>query len=696
MMTLDAPQLDDRTFQQIVDEARKRIPHYCPEWTDHNVSDPGIMLIELFSYMAEMLIYRMNQVPDLHYIKFMELFGVQRKPPQPASAPVTFWLSSPQTRWGAAQQSDNVVIPAGTEVSTTQTETQRPVVFATERAFALHAPKLATVGSVRQEQPDRFIEHSVLYESSHVNHDIPIFSARPQQGDALYFGFENDLSHHVLRLGFRVQELGGSGLNEKKPPWVWEVFTEAVRTESAGAAPAGTWVACEVDEANNDEVNNSLGGFNQSGYIQLFLPAMGEHTVHERQRFWLRVRLTAAQKGDEGTYGTSPRVHALTEVATVGCTVDASHAQLVHGEVLGVSNGLPGQRFHLQMTPLLPRQPDEQLCLRTEGKQAETWQEGADFVDKSAADRCYTLDSITGELRFGPTIRLPTGEIKQHGAVPPFGAELVMSRYRHGGGLTGNLEAGALNTLKTSIPYISHVQNQRRAAGGLDAQSLGELKLEMPHLLRTRQRAVTAEDFEFLVLHEFSGTVGRAKALATDPDGDGVVEVRIIPRVAQPHGFMAEEDLMASDQQCGEVQRFLDKRRLLTTRLRVRPAALTWVAAEVTVHVAPGADVPALRNLLWWRLHRFLNPLIGGFDGAGWPFGRPLRAWEVAQFLRDSDRVPGQEMETAPLRWIEELNVALYYARPGGEKSGDAVAEVEVTSDSAIASGKHHLGFTRS
>jgi predicted phage baseplate assembly protein len=80
-MSLAAPKLDDRTFQQLVDEAKKKIPHYTKEWTDHNVSDPGVTLIELFAWMTETMLYRLNRVPDLHYVKFMEMFGITLKPP---------------------------------------------------------------------------------------------------------------------------------------------------------------------------------------------------------------------------------------------------------------------------------------------------------------------------------------------------------------------------------------------------------------------------------------------------------------------------------------------------------------------------------------------------------------------------------------------------------------------------------------
>ncbi len=64
-MVLPTPKLDDRTFQDLVNETKRLIPRYCPEWTDHNVSDPGIALLELFAYMVDILLYRVNRVPEL-------------------------------------------------------------------------------------------------------------------------------------------------------------------------------------------------------------------------------------------------------------------------------------------------------------------------------------------------------------------------------------------------------------------------------------------------------------------------------------------------------------------------------------------------------------------------------------------------------------------------------------------------------
>jgi predicted phage baseplate assembly protein len=67
-MALPAPNLDDRRFQDLVDDAKRMVMRRCPEWTDHNVSDPGVTLIETFAFMTDQLLFRLNQVPDRLYV----------------------------------------------------------------------------------------------------------------------------------------------------------------------------------------------------------------------------------------------------------------------------------------------------------------------------------------------------------------------------------------------------------------------------------------------------------------------------------------------------------------------------------------------------------------------------------------------------------------------------------------------------
>src|SRR3954453_22930297 len=90
-------------------------------WTDHNVSDPGVTLIETFAYMVDQLLYRLNRVPDRNHIAFLELLGLHLYPPTAAQVDLTFWLSAPQA--------EPVSIPVGTEVATVRTEMDDAVVF---------------------------------------------------------------------------------------------------------------------------------------------------------------------------------------------------------------------------------------------------------------------------------------------------------------------------------------------------------------------------------------------------------------------------------------------------------------------------------------------------------------------------------------------------------------------------------------
>ena len=83
-MALISPILDDRTYEQLREELVKRIPVYAPEWTDHNESDPGIALLELFAYLGESVLYRFNQIPDTTKIEFLRLLGVAPRTARPA------------------------------------------------------------------------------------------------------------------------------------------------------------------------------------------------------------------------------------------------------------------------------------------------------------------------------------------------------------------------------------------------------------------------------------------------------------------------------------------------------------------------------------------------------------------------------------------------------------------------------------
>src|SRR5512143_1695631 len=125
---IPAPRLDDRGFDDIVAEAIRLIPRYCPEWTNHNTADPGITLIELAAWMTDIILYRLNRVPEKNYIAFLNLLGIKLKPPQAARALLTF---------GLAEGAEKQIIREGTSVATPQAADEETVIFETTRELTV-------------------------------------------------------------------------------------------------------------------------------------------------------------------------------------------------------------------------------------------------------------------------------------------------------------------------------------------------------------------------------------------------------------------------------------------------------------------------------------------------------------------------------------------------------------------------------
>src|SRR2546430_1351550 len=94
-MPITVPNLDDRRYRQLLDEALARIPVHTPEWTNFNESDPGVTLLELFAFLTESLLFRCNQIPERNRQKFLQLLGVALRPASSARGIVTFSNENP-------------------------------------------------------------------------------------------------------------------------------------------------------------------------------------------------------------------------------------------------------------------------------------------------------------------------------------------------------------------------------------------------------------------------------------------------------------------------------------------------------------------------------------------------------------------------------------------------------------------------
>jgi hypothetical protein len=108
-MPLHVPNLDDRTYDGMLEQVRRKIAQYCPDWTDLGPSDPGSVLLEAFTFLTDQMIYRLNRLPEKAYLEFLKLMGLKRQPPAAAGAVLRFSVESPLVQ--------PVEIPRGTRVT---------------------------------------------------------------------------------------------------------------------------------------------------------------------------------------------------------------------------------------------------------------------------------------------------------------------------------------------------------------------------------------------------------------------------------------------------------------------------------------------------------------------------------------------------------------------------------------------------
>ncbi len=708
--------LDDRSFNDLLQECLLRIPRYCPEWTNHNPSDPGITIIELFAWLTDQMLWRFNQVPRRNYVAFLELLGIRLEAPSPAQTEVTFYLSR--------EEQDIRVIDAGTEVATERTETEEAVIFSTDNDLIIGHPQIPRTFTLppHPENLGQAIDPSsdVIDDPKEVSPNNPLALFENRQGTAdstgssVYFVLtgtdpnppdagnavneRKGLEGNVLALHFQGERAGGIGSSLESPPREWEAWN----TKNECWQPI---LKSEADDGTD--------GFNfdqtaaQGADVILHLPVDCTPFDFETdyRGYWLR----CVHRPKGGTpYMQSPRI---TRVAArfIGGTVRASQcAWTSEPEFLGVSDGKPGQRFVLQNCPVLARDREKQefvvisppgqfvatLQSHQENNQTndnndnndaqnndqnnqrwqEVWQEVKDFADSSAQDAHYIIDDLTGTVQFGPMVREP-GELRdrsqdriqrqlmngnavqqlraadapqdsqttserlnsrQYGKIPPKGYEIYMYRYRWGGGKQGNVKARSLTKLMKALPRVKEVVNHRPAIGGRDAESLEDAVMRVPSWLRSRERAVTAEDFEYIALT--TGGVARACCLDAQQTGNaGVVTLLVIPEITltnEGREGIDPQDLQLEGDLPKRLETQLKQCKLLGTDIKIRSPRYVGVKVVVRLFIEPQYENSRGQRQLQQRvkaaLYRFLNPITGGIQGRGWGFGQGVRRFEIA------------------------------------------------------------------
>ncbi len=255
-----------------------------------------------------------------------------------------------------------------------------------------------------------------------------------------------------------------------------------------------------------------------------------------------------------------------------------------------------------------------------------------------------------------------------------------MPLYRTGGGPRGNVSAHTITDMRTPIPAVDRVENRRPALGGVAGETVDEAKERGPLLLRTRDRAVTAEDYEELALRA-APSIARVRCVpATTPEESGGVRVLVVPAaVADEQGRLRFEDLIPREAALERITALLDRTRPVGARLLVEPPFYQGVTIVARLAAKPRADGERLEREAVTALNRYFDPVTGGPDSTGWPFGRPVHAGEVYAVLQG---LRGTEL-------VED--VKLFGADPVTGKRGDPVQRLDLDAHGLVFSYQHQV-----
>ena len=653
------PKLDDRTYEDLVQELRTRVARYTPEWrpgwTDVNDSDPGVTLAQMFAWLSEMLLYRMNRVPALSYLKFLQLIGVELRPAEPAKAEVTLPVDPKFAQ-------PTVQVRARTQLSAEAADAGPPLIFETTRALVAFRAQLT---SVLRSDPDTGFKELI---DSNVQGTQPFepFGTRAPQDAFLALGFE-DLADPptVLPAPLPGETLDLAIVAAGEDQGVSSVTCSGATSASHSPATL-TW---EYHDGARWQpltlLKDETLALTRSGHVRLKLPAKGiplaaqtHLTVDDlTPRFWLRVRIVKTQ------YEKPPRLLAIRTN-----TVAVEQAETIRDEVLGGSDGSRYQRFRLANRPVVAGSLKLEIRVSDEGP--EPWHETADLSRATATENAYELNRTTGEVRTGDGIH---GNVPVAYAEEP-GSNVVAREYRFGGGRRGNVANGAIATLVTAVDGIDQagVGNLEPAHSGGDEEELEEAKRRAPSTLRSRQRAVTASDFEYLA--QQAGNIKRAKALpGYHPDYPRLNLPGLVSVIVVPDADEGNPRPMPSDGTLRNVCSYLDERRLLTTEVLVLKPTYQEVTVVAEIVALDAADSTQVHDGIADALEDYFHPLRGGEDGSGWPFGGSIYYSRVYQRVSG---VPG-------VASIERLTIVV----DGEEK--ERCTDVTIAPNGLLSSGEH-------
>lgn len=472
------------------------------------------------------------------------------------------------------------------------------------------------------------------------------FTPKSDESPALYLGFADKLPNDLIGLFFQMdEELGLGSLPSDEADVITPELTQ-YETMKKMAWESEQRVVWEFYNGKTWEplpVTDDTSSFTGSGFVQFIAPDnMAKVQKFTEEKFWIRARL------EMGGYVRFPRIRRI-----LSNVVEAFHHQTIVDEVLGNGDGSPLQQFKLLHGPVLegetldvrerqaPRDEDVAdlgpgAVRKVEPDNADSnevwvrWKRVDSFFESTPTSRHYTLDYLTGVVAFGDGRR---------GMTPPDARNgVVMRTYRIGGGAAGNVNAGTVTSLVRALSYVDTVTNPMQATGGSDREGVEEAKARAPYTIKSRDRAVTAEDFEMLALRA-STSLARAKCVP-DRSNRGEITLVLIPK-AETRSDDLTKRLLPSHEIMRYIKRYLDERRLVGTVVNVIKPRYKDLSLKITLLRRTVGTSDRLRREIELKVRRFLHPLLGGKDGKGWEFGRPVLKSDLVHHIEEIPGVDG-------------------------------------------------------
>ncbi|WP_284741591.1 putative baseplate assembly protein [Amycolatopsis sp. RTGN1] len=612
----EQPELVDATREAVRAAVRDRVPGYTPDWTNPDRQDAGVALVRLFGTQAEPVLARVNRLPEKILAEHLNTAGVRRRPATAAAALLEFTVTPPD---GAS-----VLVPAGFQAAASGAGGD--IVYETDQD--LYATP-ATLG-VLAVQRGGALEPVPLGPSGPGRPFAP-FGTEPQPGNALWLGLDGTASPFPsLSLGFVIAAAppapaAAGGLTplplEPQPLLRWDVLD------------GGRFVPAEV-------VRDETQGLRASGTVELRLP-----------RTWAPGRPPATRPGPALRWLRLQVAHGLFTVApplVSGLrlnTVAATAAHTIFDEPLEPVQdpAAPAERRQLRLsqvpilagTVVLEVDDDPGADLfGTAGETASRWQEVPSLAAYGPDDPVFVVDYDTGVVTFGDGV---------NGApVPPGFRNVRALRYRVGGGEAGAVAAGAVNGVVTARPFVTGVNNPFPATGGTDAEPDADVVRRGVGELRSRGRAVAPADYGLLALRAPGASIARANGVpGLHPDFagspiPGVVGVLVVP----PIDSGDTEPPVPTAATLRAVADFLT-REVTPAGVTVvtGPVAFRRIAVEARVVLDADQDRAAVLARAADAVTTYLDPLRGGENGGGWPFGGAVRHTPLVRRLLAVDGV---------------------------------------------------------